>query len=282
MAKKKSLSRQMGLEVGLIVSRYLLKTEELHFGYWPEDLEVEVLNLPEAQENHSDLINSHLPIETGRILEEGCGAGTIGRKLIDRGFSVDGVIPSAFLAGRVREVFGGRGEVFECRLEDLKTEKKYDLILFSESFQYVDIKAGLAKADELLDEGGHVLICDFFDRQANAPKSVRGGHKWPLFKEALSHGPWEKKDDVDITNETGPTLDLVNDVMNKVALPICALCDETFKARHSILSKILHWKFKKRIEKARARYFGGRLSSSAFSAAKTYRLLVFRKKGGPF
>ena len=93
-----------------------------------------------------------LPLSEGRILDVGCGSGTFGRKLIDRGFHVDGVIPSAFLAQRVREVFGEQGEVFESRLEDLETDKKYDLVLFSESFQYVDIDAGLAKADALLQQ----------------------------------------------------------------------------------------------------------------------------------
>jgi len=277
MGKSKHLSRQVGLEIGLIVCRYLLKTEELHFGYWPDDLPVEVLNLPAAQENHSRLIVDHLPISKGRILDVGCGAGTFGRKLIDRGFSVDGVIPSAFLAQRVREVFGGQGEVFESRFEEMETDKKYDLILFSESFQYVDIETGLTKAARLLDDGGHMVICDFFDKQTAKVKSVKGGHKWSLFEDALSRGSWTITDDVDITRETGRTLDLVKDVMTEVALPICGLADATFRERHPIFSKILHWKFKKRIEKVRTRYLGGRMSSESFEAAKTYRLLVYGK-----
>lgn len=277
MGKQKHLSRQVGLEIGLIVCRYLLKTEELHFGYWPDDLPVEVLNLPAAQENHSRLIIDHLPISTGSILDVGCGSGTFGRKLIDRGFSVDGVIPSAFLAERVREVFDGQGEVFECRFEDLETDKKYDLVLFSESFQYVDIDVGLAKAASLLDAGGHMLICDFFDRQAAGVKSVKGGHKWPLFEEALARGPWTNKSEVDITRETGRTLDLVQDVMTEVAVPICGLLDDTFSERRPLLAKLFHWKFRKRIEKVRSRYLGGRMTSASFEAAKTYRIMVFQR-----
>ena len=278
MGKSKHLSRQVGLEIGLIVCRYLLKTEELHFGYWPDDLAVEVLNLPAAQENHSQLIVDRLPISEGRILDGGCGAGTFGRKLIDLGFSVDGVIPSAFLAQRVREVFGGQGEVFESRFEEMETDKKYDLILFSESFQYIDVDKGLAKANGLLDRGGHMLICDFFEKKGARAKSVKGGHKWPLFEAALARGSWKKKDDLDITRETGRTLDLVRDMMTEVAQPVFGLADVTFRERNPILSRILHWKFKKRILKLRARYLGGRMSSDSFVAAKTYRLLVYGKE----
>lgn len=277
MGKKKHLSRQVGLEVGLILCRYLLKTDELHFGFWPDDLPVEILNLPVAQENHSGLIIDRLPIREGRILDVGCGSGSFGRKLIDMGYHVDGVIPSAFLAEQVRKVFGGEGQVFECRFEDLETEGKYDLVLFSESFQYVEIEAGLAKAESLLEPGGRLLICDFFDKEVPGKKSVKGGHKWSLFEKGLAQGSWQKTDDFDMTRETGRTLDLVKDAMTEVGVPICVLLDDTFRGRHPLLSKLLHWKFRKRLEKAKARYLSGRMSGEFFEATKTYRFLVFEK-----
>jgi len=269
-------SKKLGLELGLILSRYLFDTEDLHFGYWPSDLEIKAMNLAEAQENHSKIILNHLPIDSGDLLDVGCGVGNFGRKLIDRGFRVDGVIPSAYLAQRVREVFGQPSEVFECKYEDLTTDKRYDLILFSESFQYVNIEAGLKKTAELLKPGGHLLICDFFQQEVEGKSPVRGGHKWSQFQSALALSPFEMVKDIDITLETGRTLDLVNDVMLEVGAPIRDLLGDTLKARHPLLSKLLYWKFKKKIEKTNRKYFSGRMSSEAFLRHITYRLLVYQ------
>ena len=43
-------SRRIGLDIGLAVGRFFLNTEDLHYGYWPNDKEATVQNLAEAQE----------------------------------------------------------------------------------------------------------------------------------------------------------------------------------------------------------------------------------------
>ena len=277
MPKKNYISRQLGLELGLILCRYLFKTEDLHFGYWPDDLPVEILNLPVAQENHSELIIKRLPIQNGRLLDVGCGAGSLACRLLNKGLSIDGVVPSAFLANKAREALNACGEIFESYFEDLETQNQYDLILFSESFQYINIEKGLDKVDSLLCEGGHLLICDFFDKESPHVKSVKGGHKWSIFNEAIAAGPWNKIEDIDITKETARTLDLVKDVMSEVALPAFNLIGETFWDRHPLLTRIANVIFKKRIEKVRTRYLNERMSAASFEAAKCYRLMIFQK-----
>ena len=44
--KEKVSSKEVGLEIGLVISRFLYKTEHLHYGYWPEDLEIIKVEIP--------------------------------------------------------------------------------------------------------------------------------------------------------------------------------------------------------------------------------------------
>ena len=98
---KKAESRQVGLEIAQIFEGYLFGTEDLHYGYWPDDLEVHVLNLAQAQANHSAFIQKHIPSSVRSILDVGGGAGEFARKLADAGYRVDCVTPSEHLAARI-------------------------------------------------------------------------------------------------------------------------------------------------------------------------------------
>ena len=55
MEKIKKISpNEIGLEVGLVLSRFFFNTEHLHFGYWPDDLIINIDNLKKAQDLHSN------------------------------------------------------------------------------------------------------------------------------------------------------------------------------------------------------------------------------------
>ena len=43
--RKRVSPNEIGLEIGLVLSRFFLDTEHLHFGYWPDDLDVNLDNL---------------------------------------------------------------------------------------------------------------------------------------------------------------------------------------------------------------------------------------------
>ena len=60
-SSKKISPNEIGLEIGLVLSRFFLKTEHLHFGYSPADLEVSLNNLKKAQDYHSEKIIHSIP-----------------------------------------------------------------------------------------------------------------------------------------------------------------------------------------------------------------------------
>jgi len=54
-------SREVGLVAGLNLFNFFIGTRDLHYGYWQDDLEVCIQNLPEAQRRYSDFLIGHIP-----------------------------------------------------------------------------------------------------------------------------------------------------------------------------------------------------------------------------
>ena len=57
-------SNIIGLDMGLVLGRFFLNTEDLHFGYWPEGEKPTSQNFAWAQKNHSKLITDNIPENT--------------------------------------------------------------------------------------------------------------------------------------------------------------------------------------------------------------------------
>ena len=207
MKKHKKVDfREIGLEIALIFGKHFLKTEHLHYGYWPSDLETDLQNLPQAQKNHSNFIISHIPEGTRTILDVGSGAGCFTLKLINMGYQVDCVSPCSILTKHVSNQVGNNVTIFECTYEQLQTENRYDMVLFSESFQYINLEKALQNSVKFLNDGGYLLICDFFRTEAVGKNSLGGGHKLVKFYDLISQYPFIPVKNIDITKETAPNL----------------------------------------------------------------------------
>ena len=275
---KKIDSRDIGLEIALIFGNYLLKTNHLHFGYWTSDLQIDLSNLPKAQENYSSFITSHIPEGTKTILDVGCGAGRLALKLIETGYQVvDCVSPSRLLTENVRNLLGNRSHIFECSYEEMETENRYDVVLFSESFQYVNLKKALENSLKFLNDGGYLLICDYFKTNAEGKSMLGGGHRLDRFYDLISQYPFTLIQDIDITRETAANLTIVNDFFTRVGLPVWNLLTYFTHNNYPFLSRVLQWKFRKKIEKIQQKYFTGTINAENFGIFKTYRLLLYKK-----
>ena len=277
MSDKKINSKEVGLELGLVLGRYFLKTDDLHYGYWPDELEVDVSNFQTAQKYYSDFIFSHIPEGTQKILDVGSGSGNFAKRLVDNKYSVDCVSPSKYLTNQIQDKLGDSVEVFPCIYEDVQTEKRYDLILFSESFQYINIRSALDKSSKLLSNNGHVLICDFFRTNAEGKSPLGGGHILSEFEENIIQFPFNEIKNIDITKQTAPTIHILDDFLSKVGLPFKNMLSSYVQSNYPGFSKLLNWKFKKRFKKINRVYFSGSMRSEAFQKFKSYRLFLYRK-----
>lgn len=279
MAKRNS-SREVGLELALIFCKYFLHTKHLHYGYWPADLKVTAANLGQAQENYSTFLLSHVPKGVRRILDVGCGSGDFDLRLNKLGYEMACVSPSPLLSESVRELLGPDARIYQCLYEDVRTEEHYDLLLFSESFQYLDLETALPRAAGLLNDGGHVLICDIFKRDVPGKCKTGGGHRLTGFTKALANSPFTVVEDIDITKETAPTIDLANDVCLEVLHPMWKSVFAFMRSEHPLILKVLEWQFQKKIDKMTRKYFSGERNGADFTAFKTYRLFLLRKANG--
>ena len=158
MDNNKVSSKEVGLEIGLVLGRFLFNTEHLHYGYWSPELKVKPSNLKYAQELHSKLILESIPDGVQTILDVGSGSGGLAEKLITKGYQVHCVSPSEYLSNRIEENLGEKVHVFRSTLESLVTNETYDLVLFSESFQYVKVLKALAQVTNVLRKDGYLLV----------------------------------------------------------------------------------------------------------------------------
>lgn len=274
---KKEISRDVGLEIGSICGKYFLKLDHLHYGYWSNSAEVDISNLHIAQDRYAQFVISHIPEKVKTVLDVGCGTGQISKMLLDLGYQVDCVSPSAYMNKHVCTLLGERSHIFECPYEKIQTSNRYDMVLFCESFQYIDLEKALSISSELLNNGGYLFICDIFKRDIKSNGIMGGGHNISKFHKLIEQSPFRLIENRDITEETAPNMDLMNDVLQKVVQPVITAGIRFSESRYPIVVKFLMWKYRKKMDKLHKKYFSGGRSGEDFKKYKTYQLLIYKK-----
>ena len=275
--KDKFNSKVIGLDAGLLIGKFFMDTEELHYGYWPNDKTATAQNFSEAQERHSQLIIDNIPKGVKKILDVGSGSGSLAKKIAALGYQVDCVIPSEFLADKVQQKLDGSSKIHITKFEDLDISNNYDLILFSESFQYVHLIKSIDKILSILDKNGYLLICDVFHKNVSGISPMRGGHRLDLFENEIEKTDLVKKADIDITLETAPTWDFLNQFLNEVAIPISDMSHSYIKYKYPKLIRFIKWKYRNRLDKIRKIWLSNELTGENFAKFKSYRLFLFKK-----
>ena len=269
-------SKIVGLDVGLLIGKFFMDTEDLHYGYWPNDKKATAKNFAEAQYRHSKLIIDHIPNGVKRILDVGSGSGNLAKRLINLGYHVDCVIPSKFLAERVQEKLDKKSKIHVCKFEDVELTQTYDLILFSESFQYIRLEESLQKVQKLLTANRYLLICDVFHKNVEGKSPMRGGHRLDYFEKAIGESKFNLVKDLDITKETAPTYDFLNELLTDVVEPIADMSGEYLNYKYPKLAKLVKWKFSKKLDRINRVWFSGELTGENFIKYKSYRLLIYK------
>lgn len=279
-------TRAVGLDIGLAFTKWLTGAENLHYGYW-DGLEVTAGNLRAAQDAYTTKLFDLLPKEPCRILDIGGGAGETARKLLALGHQVDIVVPSKFLADRCRDTAAG-ATVHEMIFEDFETTQTFDICMFSESFQYIDLNVGLAKALSMLAEGGHVIVSDCFRNPdyfaQNDSTIVGGGHPMVAYRELLETLPIDVVFEEDITEHTAPSVEIEQGLFNVVGFAVDRV-DTAMQEKKPALRWIAHklWRLittPRRREKLDKRVNGTLRNRVEFTKYTNYIMMKITPKQG--
>lgn len=278
--KRKTDSKEVGLEIGLRIFKFFLKTEYLHYGYFTDGLQADVTHLKKAQEHYAEFLFSHIPEGTKTILDVGCGSGKTAQQLLARGYIVDCVSPSAILSAYARQLVGDQPAIFECKFEDMHMDKKYDLILFSESFQYIPMDKSIPKALALLNPGGYMMVCDFFKTDPERKSKLGGGHSYDQWLTYKASCPVKTVIEKDITAQTAPTIDIVNQLNTEVLKPIWTSGWALGKDRFPLAIKLARMLYPRKIEKMENKFFTNQQTGENFKKYKRYMFYLFQAEHG--
>lgn len=281
-------------ELGLVLTQQILGVDDLHYGLWDSDLELKLSNLHIAQQRYTDnLINAMPDPKSGdvRVFDIGCGTGHVLGQLLAKGFLADGLVPAPSLAKLVRKQQAKHPEkqsrLYECKFEDIPVDEmlhKYDVCLFSESFQYISMEASFDLLQKILKPGGIVVICDFFKTEHHGDGgpgdgSFGGGHAMADFYRKLKESKFELIRDDDITKRVSPNLQLVNDILHNTIKPVGLTFDRYLSENYPKIYWVIKRLLRKKLERMNYKYFEGHRNKEVFERYKTYHLMVLKLKG---
>lgn len=270
------LVKELGLDATYRLLAFATQSEHLHYGRFEPDIPPTFVNLKAAQDRYLERLLELIPEGTRTILDVGCGTGKTAEVLLDRGYVVECVSPRSPLLEKAERRLGDRVRFHRGRFEELAIGGRFDLVLFSESFQYIPPDAAVSRALERLNPGGHILIADFFRRDPHRASFIRGGHAYDDWLKVLAGAPVEILAEQDITAETAPVHDINQAFNAEVLKPLVDMGGEVARMRWPLLSRLAGWVFRRDIGKLDRRLSPNR-NGAEFRTAKIYKVYLLRK-----
>lgn len=227
----------------------------LHYGYWePLPTSVEERSLfrfRAAQEAYSKKLLSFIPPKTQTVLDVGCGIGGNAVFLLKQGLTVDGLAPDSFQKKKFLEATEGKAVFHDMKFEDFKTNVVYDLVLLSESSQYmasIDIAEGAAK---ILKPGGYLLLADMLRSDKFYTDGIFSNcHIVEELNQSLSQSGFVLVKREDISQQIAPTLDLAIEIFRQFGLSTGEYIGTLIKIAVPPLYALLNWAYKRWLKKA--------------------------------
>lgn len=228
----------------------LTNSPYLHYGYWdplPRSCdELTLAQLRIAQQVYTDRLLSFIPSTIQTILDVGCGIGGNAAYLMSHGFSIEGLAPDPFQQEQFLHRTHEKAQFHLTRFEDFNGTGTYDLLLFSESSQYMaatDIAYGSMR---LLRPGGYLLIADMFRKNAEYCKGIFSNCLLITELEAaLTQQGFYLVKAEDISPQVAPTIDLCVYYFQTFGLTTLKYIAQLVAISVPPLHKIGRWVFRK-------------------------------------
>lgn len=253
----------------------VLGLEHLHYGLWQADEETNLANLKAAQGRYQQAIIDLLPPPSARILDVGCGTGELSKALQAAGYQLEGLSPDKNHIDSYAEKVGA--PFHHCLFEEFKPTRRYDVIIMSESCQYIAMDKLFAGLAETMNDTAIWIVVDYFVKDGTHGVLAKSGHSYTAFQRAVADSDLTLDYDRDITDAVLPTLDFASDLISRGELALSMLKQRIDQRSYvmSKLVKIILWLARKEIKKLDDNRI--LIDSAAFQRAKTYRLMRFKR-----
>jgi ubiquinone/menaquinone biosynthesis C-methylase UbiE len=175
---------------GIDVNHTDRRQTQLQDEYAADDL----LTVQEARRYSDHIFNLFRPYIGQRVLEVGCGIGTMSERLLTVADTVVGLEPNPYCATRTREALGTHPRftmheqmIEECDAGDLRAHQ-FDTVYCSNVLEHIeDDAAALGTFRDVLVPGGKVLIFVPAVPAAYGPLDAELGHFRRYTKATLAH-----------------------------------------------------------------------------------------------
>jgi SAM-dependent methyltransferase len=218
LAERRS-PRRVKVSTALRFYHEVVGLDHLHYGLWNgEPLTLDGLKV--AQDRFTRHLLSWIPEGVRSVLDVGCGIGSTALMLKQSGYEVEGLSPDPYH----QSVFSRRvGTPFHLsRFQEFRPLRRYDLVLMSESAQYIWLDR-LFPAVGASAPGGHLLVADYFTVNGAKGALGRSGHALDRFLAEARTAGLDLVRREDVTERVAPTLELARSWIERYLDPCLAL-----------------------------------------------------------
>jgi SAM-dependent methyltransferase len=210
----------------------------LHYGYFADPAidpdTIAFADLKQAMDDYATLLVQRVAAGE-RVLDVGCGMGGLLARLDQAGARPTGVTPNRAHAAHIKRTWP-HIPLIEGTFEAVTTapgDARFDAVINSESFQYIDLDAGMRNVRALLKpaaEGGRWLNIDYFRLVPGAKN--KSGHLLADFEAACERHGFAVRERVDVTENVLPSLAYGRLLATRFALPLARFGSDKFFLKH--------------------------------------------------
>ncbi len=266
-------------DILLKLAQKLFGLEYLHYGYFEPGIPLNFDGLKIAQQKYTDKILTSIPSDVKAILDVGCGAGGNAKAMVNAGYTVTCVDPDPYLLEKTRAATGNKVKTLVGLYENVTglDSSSVDMVLMSESCQYINPQDGWRLHSKHVKPGGYVMAVDFFiTREIDQPYLSKSGHRLEAFVEEANKWGFQLVNKEDITPQTAPTMDLYQELIFNKVFPVCEAVFEFVHRKFPWLYSLLSFFMREKVLFLREKY--SHQDSKTFTKYKTYFVLLFKRK----
>ena len=259
-----------------------VRSPYLHYGFWdnPESVNASEFTLDEmvkAQGRYIEHLVSFIPEDVKTVLDVGAGIGGNSSYLLSKGYEVEALSPDEYQENVFAEKYNGEVKFHRSKFEDFKPEKKYDLVLESESACYIQIEPGWETARKTIRDGGYLLASDYFlyHNDGSGDWHIKAAHDEKVYMETAEKYGFKLIREYDQTENTMPTLDGVKAFMERFIYPTVEFSSQYMDKNYPFILKVIKKAFGNKMDKKMEQF--SLLESDAFRRYKRYMIYLFQK-----